>query len=58
MYYRFVLQKNTICLVVWLFAVTVLIFPEAGMVIYMSVQYWVGTLKKKKLIRILNRKLF
>ncbi|KAF2901131.1 hypothetical protein ILUMI_05050, partial [Ignelater luminosus] len=32
--------KNTLCLVVWLFAVTVLIFPEAGMVIYMSVQFW------------------
>lgn len=36
-----ILQKNTLCLVVWLFAVTVLIFPEAGMVIYMSVQFWV-----------------
>ncbi|KAK4884098.1 hypothetical protein RN001_000369 [Aquatica leii] len=32
--------KNTVCLVVWMFAVSVLIFPEAGMVIYMSIQYW------------------
>ncbi|KAK9883878.1 hypothetical protein WA026_004817 [Henosepilachna vigintioctopunctata] len=32
--------KNTICLVAWMFAVTILSFPEAGLVIYMSVQYW------------------
>ncbi|KAF5270871.1 hypothetical protein FQA39_LY08316 [Lamprigera yunnana] len=32
--------KNTVCLIVWMFAVSVLIFPEAGMVIYMSIQYW------------------
>lgn len=32
--------KNTLCLIAWMFAVTVLTFPEAGMVIYMSIQYW------------------
>lgn len=32
--------KNTLCLISWMFAVTVLTFPEAGMVIYMSIQYW------------------
>ncbi|KAF7274100.1 reduction in Cnn dots 6 [Rhynchophorus ferrugineus] len=32
--------KNIFCLVGWMFAVTVLTFPEAGLVIYMSVDYW------------------
>ncbi|CAH1960181.1 unnamed protein product [Acanthoscelides obtectus] len=32
--------KNSVCLIAWMFSVTVLTFPEAGMVIYMSIQYW------------------
>ncbi|XP_066151766.1 uncharacterized protein Rcd6 [Euwallacea fornicatus] len=32
--------KNTLCLVTWMFAVTILTIPEAGLVIYMSVDYW------------------
>lgn len=32
--------KNTLCLLGWMFTVTILTFPEAGMVIYMSIQYW------------------
>ncbi|CAG9772718.1 unnamed protein product [Ceutorhynchus assimilis] len=32
--------KNSLCLVTWMFAVTILTFPEAGLVIYMSVDYW------------------
>ncbi|XP_050296837.1 uncharacterized protein LOC126736502 [Anthonomus grandis grandis] len=32
--------KNILCLVTWMFAVTILMFPEAGLVIYMSVNYW------------------
>ncbi|XP_045460863.1 uncharacterized protein LOC123671189 [Harmonia axyridis] len=32
--------KNTLCLIAWMFAVTILTFPEAGLVFYMSVQYW------------------
>ncbi|XP_008192713.2 uncharacterized protein Rcd6 isoform X1 [Tribolium castaneum] len=32
--------KNTLCLIAWMFAVTILTFPEAGLVIYMSIQYW------------------
>jgi hypothetical protein len=32
--------KNTLCLRAWMFSVTILTFPEAGMVIYMSIQYW------------------
>ncbi|KAL3285662.1 hypothetical protein HHI36_000194 [Cryptolaemus montrouzieri] len=32
--------KNTLCLIAWMFSVTILTFPEAGLVIYMSVQYW------------------
>ncbi|ERL85068.1 uncharacterized protein LOC109542578 isoform X1 [Dendroctonus ponderosae] len=32
--------KNTLCLVTWMFAVTILTFPEAGLVIYMSVDHW------------------
>lgn len=35
-------QKSTVCLICWMFAVAILTFPEAGMVIYMSVQYWVS----------------
>ncbi|XP_068894160.1 uncharacterized protein Rcd6 isoform X2 [Tenebrio molitor] len=34
------LLKNTLCLIAWMFSVTILTFPEAGMVIYMSIQYW------------------
>ncbi|RZC41651.1 uncharacterized protein BDFB_010598, partial [Asbolus verrucosus] len=32
--------KNTLCLIAWMFSVTILTFPEAGLVIYMSIQYW------------------
>ncbi|KAJ8926053.1 hypothetical protein NQ315_009908 [Exocentrus adspersus] len=32
--------KNSLCLIAWMFSVTILTFPEAGMVIYMSIQYW------------------
>ncbi|VEN41584.1 unnamed protein product [Callosobruchus maculatus] len=32
--------RNSVCLIAWMFSVTVLSFPEAGMVIYMSIQYW------------------
>lgn len=32
--------KNITCLVGWMFATTILTFPEAGLVMYMSVQYW------------------
>lgn len=32
--------KSTLCLITWMFAVTILTFPEAGLVIYMSVDYW------------------
>ncbi|XP_028139777.1 uncharacterized protein LOC114333973 isoform X1 [Diabrotica virgifera virgifera] len=32
--------KNAICLLIWMLAVTLLTFPEAGLVIYMSIQYW------------------
>ncbi|KRT85337.1 hypothetical protein AMK59_375, partial [Oryctes borbonicus] len=33
-------QKNTQFLIAWMFAITILTFPEAGLVIYMSIQYW------------------
>ncbi|KAJ8963318.1 hypothetical protein NQ318_018787 [Aromia moschata] len=33
-------EKNSICLIAWMFSITILTFPEAGMVIYMSIQYW------------------
>ncbi|KAK9730112.1 hypothetical protein QE152_g15461 [Popillia japonica] len=32
--------KNTQFLIAWMFAITLLTFPEAGLVIYMSIQYW------------------
>ncbi|XP_060536594.1 uncharacterized protein LOC132708331 isoform X2 [Cylas formicarius] len=32
--------KNTLCLITWMFSTTILTFPEAGLVIYMSVDYW------------------
>ncbi|XP_022911911.1 uncharacterized protein [Onthophagus taurus] len=32
--------KNTFCLVAWMISVTILTFPEAGLVIYLSIQYW------------------
>ncbi|XP_018569966.1 uncharacterized protein LOC108909969 isoform X2 [Anoplophora glabripennis] len=34
------LLKNSLCLISWMFSITILTFPEAGMVIYMSIQYW------------------
>lgn len=35
-----VLTRNVMCLISWMFAVCILIFPEAGLVIYMSIQFW------------------
>ncbi|XP_019865222.1 uncharacterized protein LOC109594441 [Aethina tumida] len=32
--------KNTLCLIAWMFSITILTFPEAGLVMYMSIQYW------------------
>ncbi|XP_056634959.1 uncharacterized protein LOC130891048 [Diorhabda carinulata] len=32
--------KNAVCLLSWMLSVTLLTFPEAGLVIYMSIQYW------------------
>ncbi|CAG9862209.1 unnamed protein product [Phyllotreta striolata] len=32
--------KTTVCLLGWMLSVMLLTFPEAGLVIYMSIQYW------------------
>lgn len=36
------MQRRSLCLVVWLVGVAALALPEAGMVLYMALQYWVS----------------
>lgn len=39
-------QKRATFLLVWMFMMGILLGPEAGLVLYMSIHYWVGILIK------------